>query len=96
MSGMTLTPAAGTYVVWFSGDLAHSVAATINTSLYVGGVLVAASERAWQRGAQTVQSSFACACKVTVNGSQAIEGRWRTSGATATNNRRQLVIMRVQ
>ena len=41
INGMTLTPAAGTYMVWFSTSVDHSNQVTaITTSIYVGGVTV--------------------------------------------------------
>jgi hypothetical protein len=98
MLGMSITPEAGTYCVWFEGDLFHSVNdATITTSIYSAAVLQPSSERLFRRGAGqgNVSSSFACMARVMVNGAQAIEGRWRTSAATATNTHRQLLIMRV-
>jgi hypothetical protein len=98
MDSMTVTPEAGTYLVWFQGSLQHSSTNdSIFTSIYSGGVQVAASERVFLRGGASadVSSSFACMAKVTVNGSQAIEGQWRTTAATATAHERQLLILKV-
>lgn len=95
---MTVTPAAGTYAVWFSGSIEHSSNnSTINLSIYSGGSQVAASERLFRRGAGQgdVATTFTCMAKVTVNGSQAIEGQWRTSSSTATMHQRQLLIVAV-
>lgn len=95
---MTITPASGTYLVWFSGSTDHSAnSATIDLSIYSGGTIQASSERAFVRGAGqgNVTVSFACMAKVTVNGSQAIEGRWRTSTSTATMHERTLMILKV-
>jgi len=97
MAGMSSIPAAGTYLVWFSGDLSQSNnGATVTTSLYVNGVLLAESQRTWQRPGSSAQGSFACNCKITVDGTQVVEGRWRRSAGTATNTNRQLVLLRVQ
>lgn len=96
MSGMTLTPAAGTYLVWFTGDIATSTNGTVATmSVYSGGTLATSSERPFSRGAQAVTASFDAVARVTVNGAQAIEGRWRVTGGTGTNTRRSLAILRV-
>jgi hypothetical protein len=98
MANMTNTPAAGTYMVIFSGSLEHiSNNATINPSIYAGGTKVAASERQWMRGAAQggVATPFHCMAIVTVNGAQAIQGMWRTSVATATVYEHQLMYMRV-
>ena len=93
MTSMTITPAAGTYLVWFSGDISHSAnGGTISTSIYVAASQQTNSIRNYARGNQTESISFACMAKVTVNGAQAITGQWSTSGATATNTHRQLMI----
>lgn len=97
-TGMTLTPPAGTYQVWFSGTVDHSMTdESIFPSIYAGGVQAAASERPWRRGAGQgdVQSSFACMARVTVNGAQAIEGRWRTPVVIASMYQRTLMIRSV-
>lgn len=99
-TAMTLTPAAGTYLVWFSSVvLPGSTGSQVPGSIYVGGVQVAASERPVARGgSQTfgAQYGFACSARVVVNGSQAIEGRWRiTGGGTATMYHRTLKLLKV-
>lgn len=99
VNSMTLTPAAGTYAVWFQGSIQHSSNNdSVYTSIYLDGSQIAASERQFMRGGSqgNVIASFACMAIVTVNGSQAIEGRWREiSGGTATMFERQLLIMEV-
>ena len=97
-NSMTLTPASGTYLVRFTGSVDHSSSnAVTEMSIYSGGAQVAASERRFQRGAGqgNVASAFCCEAKVTVNGSQAIEGQWRTDGSTATMHERTLTILKV-
>lgn len=90
MTGMTLTPAAGTYLV----SVRAAVSATSNNrlvtaSVYSGGSKVTDSEvSAFIRtGNATFTSADIGNIKtdaiVTVNGAQAIELRWRTSGGTA-------------
>jgi hypothetical protein len=97
MTGMTITPGAGTYLVIFSGDVWHNLnAAGIYTNIYAAGVLQAGTERHYTRPTALTESSFCCTCKVTVLAGQAIEGRWRTTAATANNEHRMLVVMRVQ
>jgi hypothetical protein len=98
VDSMTKTPAAGNYLVWFTGALSHSSNnAEAWASVYVGGAQEADSERYFRRGGGqgNVATPFTCVAKVTVNGSQAIEGRWRTSGATATMHERSLTILKV-
>jgi hypothetical protein len=95
-TGLTVTPAAGTYEVWFCGDVSNNTSTTnVFTSVYSGGSQVAASQRQYSRATTAVTSAFTCIAKVTVNGSQAIEGRWRVSAGTGTMLARQLHIMKV-
>jgi hypothetical protein len=99
-TGMTITPAAGTYMVWFSSTVgSDSNNANVWASIYSGGTLVSGSERELMRGAAqgNVTIGFSCIARVTVNGAQAIEGRWRvTTGTTGTmHNGRTLAIIRV-
>jgi len=99
MASMTLTPAAGTYLVLFTGSVESSSAgASVFISIYSGGVQVGASEREFRRpgllGGSTA-GSFACVAKVVVNGAQAIEGRWRTTAGTMTAHERTLAILEV-
>lgn len=96
MAGMTITPAAGTYLVWFSGEYsASNNNVTMTASIYSGGTLVTASERLAVTSNTDQDMIFASQAIVTVNGSQAIEGRWRRSGNTLTNTRRTLTILKV-
>lgn len=101
MTGMTITPVAGTYMVWFSTWLTHSNGnATITMSLYVGGVQKADSIRVaipfvGALSAITQDMPLATNALVTVNGSQAIAIDWRTSTGTATAHHGTLNILRV-
>jgi len=97
-NSMTITPAAGTYAVWYTGSVDHgSNSESIWTAIYAAGSKVAASEREWTRGTSQgdVTNTFTSTAKVTVNGSQAIEGKWRTSAGTATMHERSLMIIKV-
>ena len=93
MDSMTLTPPAGTYIVWFSGSVYGSTGSvTVSLSIYVDGAQEASSERFH------VGSDFASFCAmalVTVNGSKAMEGRWNTSSGTATTDDRTLILQEV-
>lgn len=102
MSGMTYTPAAGVYLVWFTTTLDHSnQSVPITVSIYVGGVQVAGSARAVITrtnaiGANSCTASVSTQAKVTVNGSQAIEVRWnRGNAGTATAHQRTFTGLRV-
>lgn len=103
MTGMTITPAAGTYLVLFSCSLSGANDdANITSSIYSDGTLKAGSERqvvanvsgGLTNPATTTMSVTAFAV-TTVNGSQAIEGRWRRSAGTATATYRHLKVIRI-
>lgn len=102
MTGMTLTPVAGTYLVWFSCDInAPNAGSVISVSIYVGGVQKADSLRKvepFAGGTLTTGSargSVVTNGEVTVNGSQAIEIRWSASAGTMTVAARTMNILRV-
>jgi hypothetical protein len=97
VAGMSITPVAGTYLVWFSGAIRNTAAtATIHCSIYSGGAKSSASERDWSaQGAQMDTTAFCCVAKVVVDGVQAIEGRWRTTSGTAEMFERNIAILRV-
>jgi hypothetical protein len=95
MLGMTSTPSAGTYVVMFSSTLSVSSASAVVTyGVYVGGSLITHSERSY-RGATSAISAIYSQAKVTVNGSQAVEIRYKTSTGTVTVNARNMEIVAV-
>lgn len=102
LTSMTMTPAAGTYITWFSCDINSGTAgAAISISFYVGGVQNAASLRKiipFSGGTLTSGSgrgSVAIQAVLTVNGSQAIEVRASTSSGTQTAAARALTTLRV-
>lgn len=107
MNSMTLTPVAGTYMVWFSSTFQSSSSnANIFFSIYVGGVQKADSERSVQPRVDasgglggnnnlTINLNGSTNGKVTVNGAQAIEIRWRRSAGTASALQRTLNIIKL-
>ena len=96
VTAMSITPAAGTYIVRFSGSVSNANNGNfVYVSIYAGGVQNAASERQYKRGNQTVTCPFASDAVVTVNGSQAIVGYWRVSGGTGSMYQRTMIITRV-
>ncbi len=93
MSGMTITPLAGIYFVAFSSLVNGSTGVVaVFTSIYTGGVQAPPTERSMTG---IVPASLTSIGRVTVNGSQAIEGRWRVSSGTGTVTSRCLLIMAV-
>lgn len=96
VAGMTLTPAAGTYLVTFStsGVNSGNGASRMFFSIYVNGVQVAHSEREFGISGGGNVAVYTNAV-VTVNGAQAIEARWRAVAGTNTAHERSLTLIRV-
>jgi len=104
INGMTITPSIpGTYLVMFSTTLQQNTNnATVTVSLYGNGSQITGSERSaipqFQGGVTpslNINAPIMVQALVTVNGSQAIEARWRRSAGTATALARALTITRV-
>lgn len=99
-TGMTLTPAAGTYRAFFTGSTTlNNDAQSTMVSIYSGGAQNAASETTVGHGKDADNGAGFCSIgDVTVNGSQAIEGRWRVSvalGNQGTMMERTLFILKL-
>lgn len=102
MTGMTVTPVSGTYLVIFSTDLnSGSAGAVASASFYVGGTQNGVSQRKVQpfaggtltSGSQRIMLGLNAI--LTVNGSQAIEVRWSASAGTITSANRTMDIVRL-
>lgn len=94
-TGMTFTPVAGTYVViWSASVRSTSTTGEVYIRIYAGGSAVGA-EQIYQRGgsASSIAVGLCVSFKVTVNGSQAIEGRWRRVNGTGEMLSRNLTII---
>lgn len=101
LTGMTITPPAGVYLVIFSTWLTHSNGNdTITMSIYVGGVQKTDSIRlaipfVGALSAITQDMPLTTNGIVTVNGSQAITIEWHTNGGTGTAHNGTLNILKV-
>lgn len=99
LAGMTLTPGAGNYMVWFSTSVDHTAANdSIWVSLYVNGVQVPDTERLFRRGGAAADTAGPLAFNKYITGvgaGQVVEVRWRTTGATANAYQRTLTLMKV-
>ncbi len=98
LTGMTITPIAGTYKVYVITTSNNSGNNTNFFSIYKGGVQVANTEKPVARISNTfalVRLGYEMICEVTVNGSEAIEIRWRRNAGTASCYSRELSILRV-
>lgn len=99
LPSMTLTPTAGTYMVWFSGTFVEAVAGgtdVIEFQIFVGGVAQAASLKrvSLSQVNEMTNITGTTVARVTVDGAQAIEVRaFRASGDGSPSVReRQLMI----
>lgn len=101
LTGMTTTPAAGTYLVLFSSWLTHSNGnATITMSYFVGGVQRTDTIRTiipfvGALSAITQDIPVSINAIITVNGSQAIAVEWLTSTGTATAHHGTFDLLRI-
>jgi hypothetical protein len=101
MGSMTATPASGVYVVTFSGS--GNVASGGDDAvyaLYSAGSIVQHSERnlSWNGGAHAnaLEMAMYTQAVVTVNGSQVIEMRYKTtSGSAFTVHGRSMILVKV-
>jgi hypothetical protein len=95
-TSMTLTPSSGTYAVSFTTSVENdSSGASTFINIYQAGTIVSASERQRTHNRTDDSSGLSATARVTVNGSQAIEGRWRVSSNQGTMHERTLLIIEV-
>lgn len=102
-TGMTITPPAGTYLAVFTGNIGNEDSSTSSfASIWSAGAQVAASEREATNGSTGNEGDdwripFHCEAEVTVDGAQAIEGRYRTTFGfdPAAMVNRQLKLIRI-
>lgn len=102
LDSMTITPAAGTYLVLFNSWVTHSTAnATATFSIYKDSTQKTDSIRTLIPfggailGLSTQDIAVSISGVVTVNGSEAISIKWKTSGGTATAHHRTMNILQV-
>ena len=93
--GMTITPASGTYMVIWSASLSStSDTGQVYIQIYAGGVAQSA-EMLYITSKNGTNAGLCCTAKITVNGSQAIEGRWKSTVGTGRMTERILTITQV-
>ena len=91
---MTATPTQGTYIVTFSGTMENdSKSKAVEVPLFADGTQVTHSKRKFQRGNVSQVAPFSCIAKITVNGSQTIEARWKVdNNSSGTITERSLLL----
>ena len=98
LAGMSITPGAGDYLVWFSGTLWNSVAGTQHVSLFVDGSQVTHTEREITTEGSIPNSQFVTATHAYIPGvtaGQAINVQWQTDTGVATMLERTLTVTKV-
>lgn len=102
LTGMTITPAAGTYLVMFSGSMnLNAAGSTGSMSLYVAGAQITHTVRnssVFDGGALSATSAtgaIALQHIATVTGSQVVQIEWSVSSGTATCGPRTLTLLRL-
>lgn len=96
ITGMTITPQAGTYAIWISGEWQDSNAsAVMRATIYNNGVAVSDSIRTYQSFGAAKSGPVYTQTISQVNGSQAIDFRINTSSGTLTVNARSLLLIRL-
>lgn len=104
MTGITITPVSGTYKVMGTTTFRHNTNnALAFLSVWAAGVQIASSQssatpqpQAGVGAALSIDIPATSIAEVSVNGSQAVELRWRTSAGTATSVNRVLTIQRIR
>lgn len=98
--GLTITPGAGTYLVWCSMTASHNKnGGNAVGSLFADGVAVLRSERSIG-GQANNQGNLACQAEITVGAGAAIEMRWRSTlsaggGEVSSPGPRTLTLLKV-
>ena len=97
VAGMSITPAAGTYAVWWDGTTYQSAKGSDSRfSLFKAGVEIESSRSDSTAGGTNYSMDFTCLARVTVNGSQSIDGRMSApTGGTTSIAKCNMLIMKV-
>lgn len=97
MSGMTLTPGAGTYLVNFGASIDYNGNNNeAQIAIYGNGVLSTGSVRFGKSASGNNEAGFQTSALVTVADGQAIEGRWSSPPSdTIQATNRNLILVRL-
>lgn len=94
MGNMTLTPAAGTWLILFSTSVNNSANGTTRNfvNLYSGSSVIPGTER---NTGSTSDAPVSTQAVVTLDGITAISAKWRVVGGTGTAHSRRLTAVRI-
>jgi hypothetical protein len=96
VTSMSITPGAGSYIVYFSTSIRQSNNGdSVFLSVYANGVQVTNSQRQYTRAGGATQDVAMIMAKSTVAAGQAIDIRWRVNSNTGTLGNRALVLLKV-
>jgi len=96
ITGFTVTPQAGTYAVWFNGEV---IIGSNNTDMfctvYNGGVAITDSQRSAQGVGSNWNGTISTMTTSQFNGTNACDVRVRRTGGNLTINQRSLILIRL-
>lgn len=98
VTGFSVTPQAGTYGVWYSGDVTINSNNNIGeTVLYKNGSVISDSRRSAQGASSNFRSQSSGLTIISFNGSEACDLRIKisTNGNTFTINQRSMLLIRL-
>jgi len=96
ITGFTVTPIAGTYAIWFNGNLkSSSSGSTVTCTIYKAGVAVADSVRDTHVAAANADVTGVSMTVVSFSGTDTCDVRVNTSSATLTVGSRTLLLIRM-
>jgi len=95
--GMTITPGAGDYLVFFSGSAEHSgFGDPVTISIYSNGALIVASVVRSESAGGFANPIATNAYIINIGAGQAIEVRWKVTTGTGTFHQRTLIVQKVK
>lgn len=96
INSMTTTPSAGNYLVTFSASGNMATAAGIgNYAIFLGGAIVASSERFFFPNNTTAKNAMSTQCKITANGAQLVEVYYKSSSGVFSVYQRNMILEQV-
>lgn len=97
LTGMTITPGAGDYLVFFTGSYENNSSTDQGpVSIYKNGSQIAASVVLGETGANRSIPIATNAYVTNLGAGQAIEVKWRVNAGTGTFHQRTLIVQRVK
>lgn len=97
LTGMTITPGAGDYLIFFTGSVENTgLGNAVIISIYSNGNQIAASEIRSESFSNMDNPIETIAYLTNLGAGQAIEVKWRVSNGTGTCHQRTLIVQKVK